>query len=300
MPNEKENENLLNVLNLPAGTTTGVDGSDTFPVTYNDYMKAVETIASQNIRALVSTNKLENAFYEYDINDGGLKINDQPVWLTGYAQRSTNEWAVIGVANDWLQDLDMQWIKESNSNFIRWMHVAPKPSQIRSGDKYGVVSACPAGDKEADVNGRSWDQRVEAMRDAMIYFKNSPSVIFWEAGNNAVTAAHQQEMTDLKNTLDPNGERFCGCRTISSTDQIQAADYVGTMLNRHASNAKASMAAIKKYVWKQNMHVKRLRDVYGMTSHHLTMITEISGLVQVRQRRTVTIYTTLHRKIFHW
>ena len=32
---------------------------------------------------------------EYDINDGGLKINDQPVWLTGYAQRSTNEWAVI-------------------------------------------------------------------------------------------------------------------------------------------------------------------------------------------------------------
>lgn len=185
---------------------------------------------------------------EYDINDGGLKINDQPVWLTGYAQRSTNEWAVIGVANDWLQDLDMQWIKESNSNFIRWMHVAPKPSQIRSGDKYGVVSACPAGDKEADVDGRAWDQRVEAMRDAMIYFRNSPSVIFWEAGNNAVTAAHQQEMTDLKNNLDPNGERFCGCRTISSTDQIQAADYVGTMLNRHASNAKASMAAIKKYV----------------------------------------------------
>lgn len=41
MPNEKENENLLNVLNLPAGTTTGTDGSDTFPVTYNDYMKAV-------------------------------------------------------------------------------------------------------------------------------------------------------------------------------------------------------------------------------------------------------------------
>ena len=22
---------------------------------------------------------------EYDINDGGLKINDQPVWLTGYS-----------------------------------------------------------------------------------------------------------------------------------------------------------------------------------------------------------------------
>lgn len=185
---------------------------------------------------------------EYDINDGGLKINDEPEWLTGYAQRSTNEWAVIGVANDWLQDLDMQWVKESNSNFIRWMHVAPKPSQIRSGDKYGVVSAAPAGDKEADTTGRSWDQRVEAMRDTMIYFRNSPSVLFWEAGNNAITAEHQQEMTDLKSVLDPNGGRFAGCRTISSVDQINATEYVGTMLNRHAGSAKASMATAKKYV----------------------------------------------------
>lgn len=185
---------------------------------------------------------------EYDITDGGLKINDNPVWLTGYAQRSTNEWAVIGVANDWLTDLDMQWVKESNSNFIRWMHVAPKPNAIRSGDKYGVVSVCPAGDKEADVDGRAWDQRVEAMRDAMIYFRNSPSVLFWETGNNAITAEHQQEMTDMKNLIDPNGGRFSGCRTISSADQIKAAEYVGTMLNRNALAAKNSMKSADKYM----------------------------------------------------
>ena len=81
------------------------------------------------------------------------------------------------------------------------------------------------------------------MRDAMIYFRNSPSVFFWEAGNNAVTAEHMQEMTDLKAELDPDGGRFAGCRTISSVDQINAAEYVGTMLNRHAANAKTSMAA---------------------------------------------------------
>lgn len=51
---------------------------------------------------------------EYDINNGGLRINDKSVYLKGYAQRSTNEWAVIGVANDWLTDIDMQLIKESN------------------------------------------------------------------------------------------------------------------------------------------------------------------------------------------
>lgn len=210
----------------------------------------VYTILKDESGNVVDVQKTTTGFrkVEYDITDGGLKINDNPVWLTGYAQRATNEWAVIGVANDWLQDLDMQWIKESNSNFIRWMHVAPKPSQIRSGDKYGVVSVVPAGDKEGDVTGRAWDQRVEAMRDAMIYFRNSPSVLFWEAGNNAITAEHQQEITDLKTTLDPDGGRFAGCRTLSSVDQIKAADYVGTMLNRHASGAKASMATANKYV----------------------------------------------------
>ncbi|MCH5210924.1 MAG: hypothetical protein J1F01_08180 [Oscillospiraceae bacterium] len=179
---------------------------------------------------------------EYDINNG-LRINDQYVYLKGYAQRATDEWAVIGVANDWLNDIDMQLIKESNGNHIRWMHVAPKPVTVRSSDKYGVLVTCPAGDKESDVTGREWDQRVETMRDVMIYFRNSPSVLFWEAGNQAITPAHMKEMTDLKNALDPDGGRFSGSRTISSVDQIKEAEYVGTMENRNASDAKTSMTA---------------------------------------------------------
>ncbi|MCD8180049.1 MAG: hypothetical protein LUF26_01010 [Firmicutes bacterium] len=214
------------------------------------YLYDVYTVLKDSDGNVLDVQKTTTGFrkVEYDIEDGGLKINDSPVWLTGYAQRSTNEWAVIGVANDWLQDLDMQWIKESNANFIRWMHVAPKPSQIRSGDKYGVVSVVPAGDKEGDVDGRQWDQRVEAMRDAMIYYRNSPSVIFWEAGNASISAEHQQEMTDMKNLIDPNGGRFSGCRSLSSTDQIEAADYVGTMLNRYASSATSAMSSANKYV----------------------------------------------------
>lgn len=185
---------------------------------------------------------------EYDINDGGLKINDEAVYLKGYAQRSTNEWATIGVANDWLTDIDMQLIKESNGNYIRWMHVAPKPVAIRATDKYGIVSVCPAGDKEGDTDGRAWDQRVEAMRDAMIYYRNSPSVIFWETGNNAVTPAHSKEMTELKQVLDPKGGRYVGCRTINTQDDIKEAEYVGTMVNRNAQKAKDSMAALDKYM----------------------------------------------------
>lgn len=179
---------------------------------------------------------------EYDINNG-LRINDQYTYLKGYAQRATNEWAVVGVANDWLSDIDMQLLKESNGNHIRWMHVAPKPVAVRSTDKYGVIITCPAGDKEGDADGRQWDQRAEAMRDTMIYFRNNPSVLFWEAGNNAITAEHMKEMTGLRKELDPDGGRFSGSRTISSVDQIKEAEYVGTMENRNAADAKTSMAS---------------------------------------------------------
>ncbi len=181
---------------------------------------------------------------DFNIEKGGLLINDEPIYLKGYAQRSTNEWAVIGVANDWLTDYDMQLVRESGANFIRWMHVSPKPVAIRAGDKYGVVSVCPAGDKEGDQTGRSWTQRVEAMRDAIIYFRNSPSVIFYEAGNAAITAEHMQEMTDIKNLIDPDGGRYMGCRSITSPEQLAAAEWVGTMIYRYDSAAKASMNQI--------------------------------------------------------
>lgn len=184
----------------------------------------------------------------YDVNNGGLKINGESVYLKGYAQRSTNEWAVIGVANDWLTDYDMNLVRESGANFIRWMHVSPKPVAIRSGDKYGVVSICPAGDKEGDCTGRSWDMRMEAMRDAIIYFRNSPSVVFYEAGNAAITAEHMREMTDMKNMLDPCGFRFMGCRSLTTPEQIESAEWVGTMIYRYDEWAKSSMASCGNFV----------------------------------------------------
>ena len=184
---------------------------------------------------------------EYTATEG-LKINDKQIFLTGYAQRSTNEWAAIGVANDWLADYDMELVRESNANFIRWMHVAAKPSQIRSTDKYGIVSVMPAGDKESDKVGREWTQRVEAMRDTLIYFRNSPSVIFWEAGNSAITGTHMKEMRLMKELLDPNGGRFIGCRSLQTDEQVDEAEWVGTMLNRHAATAVSAMNMTGRYL----------------------------------------------------
>lgn len=199
---------------------------------------------------IIDVQKITTGFrkVDYDIEKGGLLINEKPYYLKGYAQRSTNEWAVIGVANDWLTDYDMQLVRESGADFIRWMHVSPKPAAIRSGDKYGVVSVCPAGDKEGDQQGRYWTQRVEAMRDAIIYFRNSPSVIFYEAGNAAITPEHMKQMTDMRKLLDDKGGRYMGCRSITSPEQIAEAEWVGTMIYRYDAAARESMNKIGKQI----------------------------------------------------
>lgn len=49
---------------------TPINGSDTFPTTENEFYSAVETLAAQNIRGIKNTNKIEDAFYEYEIVNG--------------------------------------------------------------------------------------------------------------------------------------------------------------------------------------------------------------------------------------
>lgn len=195
----------------------------------------------------------------YD-KDKGVLLNDVPVWLRGYAQRSANEWAAIGIAPEWLKDMDAMLIRESNANHIRWMHVAASPADIRSMDRHGIVCTQPAGDKERENFGRQWDQRVELMRDIIIAFRNSPSIVFWETGNNSVSAEHMREMRLLKEKLDPHGGRFMGCRTLNTAEVVNESEYVGTMLNRHAARFLAEHGPITETEYSREEAPRRIWD----------------------------------------
>ena len=200
-----------------------------------------ETIDSETIRT--GFRKIE-----YDFAQGGLFINGKNFTLPGYSQRSVDCWAAIGLPTDWMMDWEMKLVRESNANHIRWMHVAAKPNAVRSCDKMGVVETCPAGDKESESKGKHWEQRVAAMRDVIIYFRNSPSIFFWEAGNNQISPEHMREMRLLKEKYDSHNGRFMGCRTLQTPEQIAEAEYVGTMINRMDAGAFASMKALGKYM----------------------------------------------------
>ena len=185
---------------------------------------------------LVDTEEIETGFRESAYDPGtGVMINGRPVFLRGYAQRAANEWAAAGIVPQWLHDQDARWIRESNANHVRFMHVAASPADARACDRYGVVITQPAGDKEKETFGRQWKQRVELMRDVILAYRNHPSIFFWEAGNNSISAPHMREMRLLREALDPCGGRFMGCRTLNTEDTLKESEYVGTMLNRHAA-----------------------------------------------------------------
>ena len=147
----------------------------------------------------------------------GLTINGNFLYLKGYAPRTTMEWVAVGQAPNWLGEYDFSLIKQANGNFLRPMHVTPRKRDVEAADKFGVIYACPAGDAEGDATGRQWDQRVEAMRNAVIYYRNNPSVVFFEGGNQNIIPDHMQQMLDVRKTWDPNGGRFSGTRSVDAS-----------------------------------------------------------------------------------
>jgi beta-galactosidase len=167
------------------------------------------------------------------VGKGGFYLNDRFVYLKGYAQRASDDWAGLGQAYpDWMHDFNAALIRESNANYLRWMHVAPHPADEAALDRYGIVNSCPAGDKEKDADGRQWDQRVELMRDTIIALRNHPSIFFWEAGNNGISADHMRQMVELRKTWDPDGGRVMGCRDIKDDAAAKSTEYFGIMIGQ--------------------------------------------------------------------
>jgi beta-galactosidase len=189
----------------------------------------------------VDVNKLATGFRKTEFKGGagtgGVYLNDKFIYLKGFAQRASNEWAGLGQAYpDWMHDFTAQLLRASHGNYMRWMHISPQRVDADSFDRFGIVQVCPGGDKEADAEGRRWEQRLEVMRDSMIYFRNSPSILFWEAGNTVVTVEHMQQMLALRKQWDPDGGRVMGARgndnVAANTATTPLAEYFGIMIGQ--------------------------------------------------------------------
>lgn len=170
----------------------------------------------------------KTGFRKTAFKDGKVYLNDRVLQMKGYAQRTSNEWPGIGMSvPGWLSDYSNRLMVESNANLVRWMHVTPWKQDVESCDRVGLIQAMPAGDAEKDSQGDHWVQRTNLMRDAIIYNRNSPSILFYESGNDAISEAHMAEMKALRDTYDPYGGRAAGSREMLGSRE---AEYGGEML----------------------------------------------------------------------
>jgi len=177
---------------------------------------------------VVDVVRTRTGFRKTRFADGMVALNDRVLHLKGYAQRSTNEWPALGSAVPaWLGDFGNRLIVEGNGNLVRWMHVTPSRQDVLSCDRVGLLQALPAGDAEKDVEGRQWAQRVELMRDAIVYNRNQPSVVFYEGGNEEISEEHMRELVALRDSYDPHGGRAMGSREMLRS---RVAEWGGEML----------------------------------------------------------------------
>ncbi len=191
------------------------------------YLYKVTTLLEENGVAFDAV-VTRTGFRKTEFGQGMIRLNDRVIQMKGYAQRSSNEWPAVGIClPPWMSDYSNRLIVEGNGNMVRWMHIAPSKQDIESADRVGLIHAMPAGDAEKDVEGRQWEQRVELMRDAIIYNRNHPGILFYECGNKGISEAHMAEMKALRDLYDPHGGRAIGSREMLDSRE---SEYGGEML----------------------------------------------------------------------
>jgi beta-galactosidase len=196
------------------------------------YLYDVQTTLKVNGKPIdVVTTK--TGFRKTEFKNGMIYLNDRVIMVHGYAQRTSNEWPAIGMSVPaWLSDYSNRLMVESGGNLVRWMHIAPWKQDVESCDRVGLMQAMPAGDAEKDVTGTRWEQRKAVMRDAIVYNRNNPSIIFYECGNESISEAHMQEMKAVRDQYDPHGGRAIGSREMLDS---KVAEYGGEMLYTNKS-----------------------------------------------------------------
>ncbi|MBU6410095.1 MAG: DUF4982 domain-containing protein, partial [Verrucomicrobia bacterium] len=172
----------------------------------------------------------------------GFWINGHHVKLHGWGQKPMDEWPGLGDAMpDWMQFYTIQLMKQAGGNWIRWGHCAAGPAQIQSSDELGLGVEQPGVDGEHDTIKAAWTVRARAFRDDIIFYRNDPSILVWEAGNQKVTPAHAAQLRGYFEKYDPFGGRALAFRR---ADKI-TAHYMDVSVGTEGSHEAPRLPVIE-------------------------------------------------------
>jgi beta-galactosidase len=172
----------------------------------------------------------------WDANTG-FAINGKHLRLHGWGQKPVDEWPGLGDAQpDWLHFYTLDLMKQAGANWVRWGHCAAGPAQIASCDMLGLMVEQPGVDGESDTVGAAWQIRADAFRDALIYYRNNPSIMIWEGGNQKVTEEHARQLRGYMDEFDPHGGRAYAHRRANAITGKYMDVCIGTEGGREISS----------------------------------------------------------------
>lgn len=142
-------------------------------------------------------------------------VNGEKCFLRGFGYR--NSYPGLGAAlPDAVRWEDVRLIADCGGNTLRVGHQPPSVEAIEACDAYGIMLILNSGDNEwALKNEPACTYKQEYDRDAIIAFRNHPSVIVWESNNG----------------LAYDGDRYLPSRTLA---EVKKWDYINPriVLNR--------------------------------------------------------------------
>ncbi len=169
--------------------------------------------------------------------DKGFFINGHHEKLHGWGQKPTDEWPGLGAAQpDWMHFYTLNLMKQAGGNWVRWGHCAAGAEMIQACDQLGLMVEQPGLDGESDTVRAAWALRASGFRDMIIYFRNDPSILIWEGGNQKVTREHATELRGFMDKYDPHGGRAYAHRRADETDGEFMDVCIGTEGGRELKN----------------------------------------------------------------
>ena len=126
----------------------------------------------------------------------GFSINGHHLKLHGWGQKPTDEWPGLGAAQpDWMHFFTLQ----SDETRRRQLRSLGPLRRGPGADRFGRSSLALLSISRASMANPTRCRRLETarqcFRDALIYFRNQPSILIWEGGNQKVTRDMRKNCT---------------------------------------------------------------------------------------------------------
>jgi hypothetical protein len=164
---------------------------------------------------------------------GGIWLNENFVWLTGYSQRAANDWPGLGSG---VSGLDARLHRRAPAREQRQLHPldAHFPAtrvDVTSCDKYGITECLPGRRRRARCHRPPVGAAHGGHARLHDLFPQPPEHPFLGGGQLRNRRGRRWwQMVELRKKWDPSGGRVAGCRSLSDPGAVAATEYYGVML----------------------------------------------------------------------